>query len=167
MVRVRRIALRIVRLILHYIFGLIFAYGLGIWCIGGICYVVLSMLELPADSKAYITLHLFFFLGIPLGGPFGILFVDKLIFKSSRRFLWRILSGFLMGILGSAFVYWALPFLGIDFEGWFEPAPISDIYLHLTCGGIESFFLISVFFSLIGYNSVELFRLDKKQKFVD
>jgi hypothetical protein len=125
------------------------------------------MLKLPADSKTYITLHLFFFLGIPLGGPFGMLLVDKLIFKSSRRFIGRMLSGFLIGILGSAFVYWVLPFLGIDFEGWFKPAPISDIYLHLTCGGIESFFFLAVVFYLIWYNSVGLFRRDKKKLLVN
>ena len=95
------------------------------------------------------------------------LFVDKLIFKSSRRLIWRIISGFSMGIVGSAFVYWVLPSLGIASEGWFKPAPMSDIYLHLTCGGIESFFLISTFFSLVGYNVVGLFRRDRKKPLID
>jgi hypothetical protein len=72
-----------------------------------------------------------------------------------------------MGVLGSAFVYWVLPFLGIDTKGWFMPTPTSDIYLFFTWGGVESFFLISTFFVMIGYNAANLFRYGKKNPSVD
>jgi hypothetical protein len=116
------------------------------------------ILDMHGDGGAYIMFNLILFLGIPLGGPLGMLFVDRVIFKSTTHYVWRIVTGSLMGVLGSAFVYWVLPLCGVDFDAWFPP--ISDIYLTW---GIESFFLISVFFSLIGYNAIGLLKRDMKK----
>jgi hypothetical protein len=78
-----------------------------------------------------------------------------------------------VGILGSAFVWWVfpllgikntltlyrvLPSLGINTEGWVRTTTSScGTYLFLTCGGNESYFLISTLFALIGYSVVGLF----------
>jgi hypothetical protein len=107
--------------------------------------------------------HLSFFLGIPLCGPLGMSFTDKVIFKSAGHYVWRIVAGFITGISGSAFIYWVLPFWGVEVFNNFLP-PISGIYI---AGGMELILLISTFFSLIGYNAAGLFKRDRKNLLVN
>ena len=95
------------------------------------------------------------------------------MFKSVLHHVWRIITGFIVGILGSIVVCWVfpllgientltlyrvLPSLGINTEEWMRATTYScTTYLFLTCGGIELYFLISTFFTLIGYNLAGLF----------
>lgn len=158
---------KIIRPILQYFGGLIFAYGLGIWCVWGICYLLFvhqKILDMHGDGVAYIMYHSFFFFGIPFGGPLGMLFVDKLFFEpSTKKYIHRIVAGSLFGVVGSAFVYWVLPLLGIAvFDGFLPPMWGIDIV-----GGAEIFLFLSVFFALIGYNAAGLFKRDRKNPCVN
>jgi hypothetical protein len=166
-----KIIQKILRPILQYTSGVVFAWGLGnlpefpfVIFFGWMCRIFLPSPPSPHayDDSIGGICYLFGRFAIPpIGAILGDFFVDKLIFKYSRLIIWRMLLGLLMGIVGSAFVYflyWILPFLGIYFLDKFpilSKAPFIE--------GNEPFYLIPVFFALIGYNAVGLFK-DKKVK---
>lgn len=119
---------------------------------------------------------------IPIGESLGILIADKVIFKHHKVFSLNIIISLLMGVLGSGVVslifpllgientltlYRVLPSLGINTEEWMRATkPACDIYLFLTCGGDEAYFLISTLFALIGYNVVVLFKCKKDKSVI-
>lgn len=139
---------RIIRLILHYIVGVILAFALGkiVWYL---CFIPEDMFDVCLFYVPTVIL-LIFFLAWPLGPPLAMYCLDKLIFKTANQSAWRILMGFLLG-LGFAIIDIGDGFLGINIFGW---APLVkgvniEAYLGLLTGTM---------FSLIGYNSLDLFK---------
>ena len=175
------LAYKIIRIILQYICGLVFAWGLSFFfrIVGLIVSQWYCKIFLPPPP----TLHAYddfiggmgllmgLFGGIPFGASLGVLLGNRLFFKPIAHYIWRIIAGFIMGILGSAFVYLVfpfldidtsllyqyLPFLGINTQGWLSPVSTCPVYSFLSWGGDEAFFLISTLFALIGYNLAGLF----------
>jgi len=105
------------------------------------------------DTSYYLTI----FLAFTLGGPLGMFYVDKRILKREENNISKIIAGFLLGVFGTLLVQWILPTI----------YDISIVELGRPILGLFLFLLVTVFFSLIGYNSVELFRRDKKNPIVD
>ena len=152
----------IIDIILLYISGLACSYGflIGVGFIFSILLNWLCKIFLPSP----VTPHAYddfigglgtlfcIFVCIPVGGVLGISGIDRFVFKSRMIFPWKVTVGFLLGVVGAMLVYWCLfPILGSRTFGIFPN------FEHITFG-YELFFVISVFFTLVGYKTVNLFR---------
>jgi len=94
---------------------------------------------------------------VPVGGTLGISGVDKFIFKTNNIFPWKITASFLMGICGSMLVYYCLfPILGSKTFGLFPQ-------IEYVTFGYELFYMMSVFFSMVGYYTAGLIIMRKLQ----
>ena len=132
------IVLKLRRIILQFVGGVVFAFGLGI-CVWCFCFLPAIILDVSVISVKTMF-YLMFFWAFPVGGLWGIFVVDKLIFKSPSYNVLGIIIGLLLSFLG----------MGLGF--------LAPAILHVSTN-ILIFFLPSIcaLFSLIGYNSVGLF----------
>lgn len=143
------------RIILQFIAGIVFAFGVGI-CVWALSYSLTDILELDSfilnlDNTIYSIL----FLGLPIGGLLGISMVDKLIFKSQGYNKLGIVIGFSLSTFGTVLVGWILPIFDIRFFDWILPV------VHINID-ILVFPFVVAFFAVIGYNSIRLFSFFKQ-----
>jgi hypothetical protein len=137
-------SLRLERVALQYIAGLLLSFGVSI-SIFAVCDVL---------PESWITFMLFLFcvfVALPSGALLGMCFVDELVYKFQAYDKLAITVGFLFNIPGVM--------VGIFFVvmGWFPN--ILD-----TPQGELWFPFIPVIFSLIGYDFVLLYRSKSKRK---
>jgi hypothetical protein len=128
----------------------IFAAGTIIFCFASA--YLQSIVTIYTPTVFYLAI----FLSIPLGGPLGMYFLDKLADKLPMYPIWRIVAGFLMGLAGITFIWLSsqVAFLRDTLAGMiiFNLSPIPFLFP----------FVIPLF-SLIGYQMVGLFE-NKSQK---
>ena len=154
--------LKIKKLTLQYISGLILALIIGILFgtasilfLGWYCTVFLPSPPSPHAYDDFIGGRGGFtglLVGIPLGACLGVMLADKLFFKSVTHYILGTIIGFMMSIICSIFICLGVPFiLGEDV---FDSFPfIVEIGLYI---------IIPTLFALIGYNTIELFARKKK-----
>lgn len=143
-------ATKIASLILQYFIGVIFAFVFGVffWCLCFLPAMILHIAILYVDTMVYLMI----FLAFPIGGTLGISYVDKRMLKREKSDKGKILGGFFIGVFGILLVFWIIPVIyNIRLFDWFGPifGEGMDIFL---------FPFVAVFFSLIGYNSLGIFR---------
>jgi len=140
---------RIIRLILHYIVGVIFALILG----KAVSYICFAPQRLFGVLLFYVptVYYLIFFLAWPLGPPFAMYCLDKLMFKIAKPSVWRILMGFLLGQSPVILTRYINKLFEINILGWLPSYKGINIDFYLAP------FLVT-FFTLIGYHSVGLFK---------
>jgi hypothetical protein len=133
--------------------GAIFAFATSI-CIFFVFLVVANLMDFcgiqPMSLES--VFYIIYFLGFPFGGTFGMSFADKIIFKSPVHDKFKISAGFILGALAVVSIWGICRYHRM----------LVYEFLHLN-GSIKLFdpfllLLITVFFSLIGYNVAGLFR---------
>jgi hypothetical protein len=172
----------IIKVILQFLIGLTLAWGFSFlsWPLGVFCARLYSKAFFPpcpsplgyVDFMAGIAFILTMFIGIPIGAIIGVYSIDRLFTKRIILYKQKIIAGFITGILGTLFVCIVFPLLDIDTalfykiffslgiytEGWLRTVETCPVYIFISRGGYEAFFLIATLFAVTGYNIVSLFH---------
>lgn len=137
----------IIKLIVFYISGTIFAFATSIcvWCLCFVPPILFDVCVLYVPTAFYLIM----LLAMPLGASLGMLVVDKLIFKRGAQAIWRVVGAFLSSLLGIVLVWRILPLFGLKILDWVPLVHGVNIDFYLLP-------FVSGLFALCGYNAVDI-----------